>query len=67
MRRGSKHRRAARVKRRRKQLTELVGAHEALALLAGLRSVRDACIGLGKDDRARAREFVVQLQEEVGR
>ncbi len=67
MRKGSKHRRAARVKRRRKQLAELVGAHEALAVLADECSMRDACAGLSKDDRTRARELVAQLQMAGGR
>jgi hypothetical protein len=67
MRRGSKQRRAARVKRRRKQLAALIGSHEAVAVLAGECSVREACSGLDTNERARARELVEQLQAEAGR
>jgi len=42
-------------------------SQEALAVLADECSVRDACAGLSKDDRARARELVAQLQKEGGR
>lgn len=67
MRRGSKQRRAARTKRRRKQLVALVGSQEAVALLSGECSVRDACGSLGIKDRARVRELVRQLQADARR
>lgn len=67
MRQGSRQRRAARVKRRRKQLAQLLGAQESVAVLAGECSLRETCAGLSKDDRARARDLLNQLQAEATR
>ena len=67
MRKGSKQRRAARVKRRRRQLAELVGADVVLSILWGDITADEGVAGLDPADRARALVLVEQLQKETER
>jgi len=67
LRQGSKHRRAARVKRRKKQLAQLVGADVALSIFWGDITAADGVKGLAPADRARALVLVEQLQAETSR
>lgn len=53
------------MKRRRRQLAELVGAHEALALISKQCSVLDACAGMCPANMDRARALVNQIHQEA--
>ena len=67
MRQGSKHRRAARVKRRKKQLAQLVGADVALSILWRDITVADAVAALAPAERAQATRLAEQLLAELNR
>lgn len=67
MRKGSKQRRLARVKRRRKLLAQLLGPEAAVGVLAGAVPIKAACAGLGALERARVRELAEQIAAEAER
>jgi hypothetical protein len=55
------------MKRQRKQLAELVGAHVAIAVISGQCTARSAVVGLSGVDRGRALELAKQLRGEARR